>query len=732
MAGDQSIFATITFNACVCPLALLALEYLRTRYVDIYSPLSRSRGGEVPSARFLGWVPQVLALSDDRMLQLAGLDGYVLLRFLRFGFRLCFVCSLGSAVLLPLYYHAEHFGDTAGTGTDLISSLSMGHVAMDGALLWAPFFFMYAFTGAFLYLIHQEYDNFVLARNKFLKSNFHTHQQPLSEQTQTEHTVRVVNLPANYTSHKLAAFFEAFYPGEVLFAHVVRPAPALEYWAAQRGRAQRQLEDAVARREAGASTTRMRMGRSGGQVRGGWECCPSGAYRLVDSPRGEAEEVDAVTYWADQLLLACVEVAAQQREVRAQEEEIDRRDGIEGAAGPSTGAGAGAGAGASVKAQGTSALVEAGAAEAGVREVKGKGQKGKEEKGGKGDKHWRPWSRAKKNAVPVLTPTVTATGTATATGTGAGVGGGTGAGGGGSRLMFEMGSILAGDRGTDQYGDRDRDGGRDYGERGGYGDGEVGEYGDGEDVYTFGGGPVGTGYTADADEGDADMEGVGGQGGQGQGGRGMGMFGGLGGLGLGLLTHKAGGTGAYAAGAGKAKGNMGKASVNNMGSVGNLGNLGNMGWVGGSQCGFVTFSTRRAQITATRLGMFSESHPHLRVLPAPSPSDILWENQSVSPERVQGMALITGGAFYFALGGWSVVLAFVAALSNLQTFEGLIPQLRQLRILGGLPYALLQGLLPVLVLMVLNGVIGGVLRGVAEGVERRQSRSEVQLRVFRW
>mmetsp|Transcript_28493 Transcript_28493/g.61416 ORF Transcript_28493/g.61416 Transcript_28493/m.61416 type:complete len:477 (-) Transcript_28493:388-1818(-) len=145
--------------------------------------------------------------------------------------------------------------------------------------------------------------------------------------------------------------------------------------------------------------------------------------------------------------------------------------------------------------------------------------------------------------------------------------------------------------------------------------------------------------------------------------------------------------------------------------------------------GFVTFKSRRAQVTSSRLQIISEDFPCMEVHPAPSPKDLLWANMSASRSSIYNMSCVTAVAYYAGLSGWSVVLALVAALSNLHTFESIVPGLQRL---GGLGYAILQGLLPVLVIMYFNSTIAWIMTYVATKVERQRTQSAVQLQVFRW
>lgn len=224
-------------------LIMLVFEFVRTRELDIYAPRSRGKKPTAPKPRsgIFQWFSQVYAVSDDDMLRFAGMDGYVMMRFLLFCTKLCTICGVGACVLMPVYYYAA--GDDDVTGID---KLSMANIELKGVRLWASLAFMYLFSFIFLYLIHKEYGNFMSARNKF----FLGFDEDIP--TQMNFSIQVENIPPGFrSSGKLKAFFENIFPQEVLFATVEVAMPALDEAVAQRNELVGQVEDAVAEYESG-------------------------------------------------------------------------------------------------------------------------------------------------------------------------------------------------------------------------------------------------------------------------------------------------------------------------------------------------------------------------------------------------------------------------------------------------------------------------------------------------
>lgn len=238
MTGS-SVWATISING-VFFVALMGLfEYYRNKVTDLYCP--RSRGNkpkyEMPRAGYFQWVIQLSEISDEEMFRIAGMDGYVFLRFIALCCKLCTICGFIAAfVLIPCYATSPSEQDVIG-----FELASMANVEQRGTRLWASWLVAYAFTFVFLYLIHKEYEHFVSMRKKY----FHGEVDIIPRQTR--YTVQVENIPPEMrTSAKLHKAFEALFPGQVLYAHVALSTPELDKLVAERDAVRDQLERAIA------------------------------------------------------------------------------------------------------------------------------------------------------------------------------------------------------------------------------------------------------------------------------------------------------------------------------------------------------------------------------------------------------------------------------------------------------------------------------------------------------
>lgn len=148
-----------------------------------------------------------------------------------------------------------------------------------------------------------------------------------------------------------------------------------------------------------------------------------------------------------------------------------------------------------------------------------------------------------------------------------------------------------------------------------------------------------------------------------------------------------------------------------------------------SGTGFVTFKSRCSQATATQLTTLSDDFPRLKVIPAPEPRDIVWNNMSTSTEYTEIVQVFTSLMYYVGLLFWSVILAFIASISNLSNLEKYLPFIKQL---DAASLAFLQGMLPVIVMIVFLMLVPIFMACVAQYLERHKTFSKIDQEVFKW
>lgn len=148
-----------------------------------------------------------------------------------------------------------------------------------------------------------------------------------------------------------------------------------------------------------------------------------------------------------------------------------------------------------------------------------------------------------------------------------------------------------------------------------------------------------------------------------------------------------------------------------------------------SGTGFVTFKTRRAQATATQVTRLSQKYSRMKAFPAPEPNDIVWSNITVPLRYIEESMNVTHAMYLAGILFWAVVLAFIAALSNLENLDNYLPFIKDM---DPVLYAIVAGLLPVLVLVIFMQLLPVIMTVISELIERQKTYSAIHSEVLRW
>jgi len=97
----------------------------------------------------------LFTITDDELLQEAGMDALCFLRTLRMGYRLCMLGIFNSLWLFPMYATAKEAGDTADV-TDPVQRLTIAHVPAGSSRLVGTTLAAYMLFVTCMYLILQE------------------------------------------------------------------------------------------------------------------------------------------------------------------------------------------------------------------------------------------------------------------------------------------------------------------------------------------------------------------------------------------------------------------------------------------------------------------------------------------------------------------------------------------------------------------------------------------------
>ncbi len=99
------------------------------------------------------------------------------------------------------------------------------------------------------------------------------------------------------------------------------------------------------------------------------------------------------------------------------------------------------------------------------------------------------------------------------------------------------------------------------------------------------------------------------------------------------------------------------------------------------------------------------------------------------PAYTQNVSYATSVFWNSGLLFWGVVMAFVAAVSNLSNLATYLPFLNDL---DPVSYAILEGQLPVVILIVFMMLLPAAMTYSSQSVEKRKTNSGVQMEVFKW
>jgi hypothetical protein len=84
--ATASVISTLSVNGITFLVLIILFEVVRGRFEDVYAPKSKWQSGFprlTPNHGAFAWVRQIQLFSDDDILARVGMDGWVLLRFLR-------------------------------------------------------------------------------------------------------------------------------------------------------------------------------------------------------------------------------------------------------------------------------------------------------------------------------------------------------------------------------------------------------------------------------------------------------------------------------------------------------------------------------------------------------------------------------------------------------------------------------------------------------------------------
>ncbi|KAI8324299.1 DUF221-domain-containing protein [Martensiomyces pterosporus] len=220
-AGTVSTFvSSLAFNIVVAAAIFIAFSILRSHFKRVYAPrtyaVEQHKRSPAIGRGLFAWIPAVLSVPDDQIIQRVGLDTYMFLRSMRAMFIMFTVLSLLSVVtILPANI-------TGGNNIGGLDRLSMGNVEPQSGKLWIHIVFFMVFVAWVMANIFGELKVYTRLRMWWLTNPEHTRNIGAS-------TVLVSSLPDNLVDQddKLNSMFSMF-PGGVRQIIVNRNVSELE------------------------------------------------------------------------------------------------------------------------------------------------------------------------------------------------------------------------------------------------------------------------------------------------------------------------------------------------------------------------------------------------------------------------------------------------------------------------------------------------------------------------
>jgi hypothetical protein len=244
--------STVIVNIILFLVLFLIYELVR-RIHRIYlcrRTVAKVKQGRVPPSPLsypFSWLFLTYQVEDDEFLRMAGLDAYMMIRFLKVCIRISLVyTTCGLIILAPVYYTGIGENDDTWTKYTIanVGNLS-GTVEQSpstAARFWVPVILSYLFAATFCNFFGSEYRHFLERRVEY----FETGGDP-STPLQTYYTVMLDYIPEGLRSQTaLEKFFEDVLPNQVYSVEMTYDLQELDAACEKRRIAQEKLEDSIA------------------------------------------------------------------------------------------------------------------------------------------------------------------------------------------------------------------------------------------------------------------------------------------------------------------------------------------------------------------------------------------------------------------------------------------------------------------------------------------------------
>ncbi|KAJ5963930.1 uncharacterized protein N7479_003806 [Penicillium vulpinum] len=244
---QRDLYTQFVISSALGLSAFLTFCILRPKWTELYAARRRQRNAasrlpELPNTLF-GWIPVLHQITEEEVLQSAGLDAYVFLSFFKFAIRfLLAVFIFAVAIILPMHY--KYTGQYGFPGWDHVPSnettnpidgFEKEKPVTDPTYLWIYVLFAYVFSGLAIYMLLDETKVIIRTRQTYLGNQTST----------TDRTIRLSGIPDDLgTEDQIKDFIEGLRVGKVESITVCRKWRELDELIDKRMKVIRDLERA--------------------------------------------------------------------------------------------------------------------------------------------------------------------------------------------------------------------------------------------------------------------------------------------------------------------------------------------------------------------------------------------------------------------------------------------------------------------------------------------------------
>eukprot|EP01132_Coremiostelium_polycephalum_P006240 gene6240-7771_t len=244
---DSALVVTLVINVVIAIVGLIVFSIIRTKYKSFYEYRywSNQKGVDAPpNQSFFGWISSTLSYDNNKVIQHAGLDGYMYLRQVKTNlFIMLTLMILGAIMLYPTNavgkYNENREPNEDGELPDKVvglTTIAMSNIERGSSLLWVHLVFTLIVTGVVLFFAYFDYKEYTAKRITFKQQD-----------RLMNHSIYVRNIPEHlFNKESIHQFFDSYFPGQLRDSTLLYPLPGIYKLISQRETLVKKYESVLA------------------------------------------------------------------------------------------------------------------------------------------------------------------------------------------------------------------------------------------------------------------------------------------------------------------------------------------------------------------------------------------------------------------------------------------------------------------------------------------------------